>query len=189
MSASRLGLYAWLLLWAACAADLERPEELGGAAPPAVDSVEIDLLQGPMPGVLSDARDQQEQGRTFELDTMRALHDYGVANEHDPRPWLLLGYDAMRADLRPFAVRYYGRAIDADPQAAAQKHVLEDLLSVVRDYNGVEREEASAIVLGSYDRAALYAVDDAVQDALDAGDNVGVKRLRLLQVQLEAVLK
>lgn len=108
--------------------------------------VSDDSLGTDLPPPLTAAQTIQDEGGTFDLDTMRVLYDYGRAHADDARPWLLLARDAMRRGDHGFAVRYYRMAIDAGARAADAPGVHDDLLWVAREYEGQEQLEALELI-------------------------------------------
>jgi hypothetical protein len=189
MSAPRIGIVAVSLLAVACAADGAGNAEYAerGTLVLAPNSVhEPDLLEGELPTELHAANALLEAGREFDLDTMRALYDFGIVHTDDARPWLLLGYDAANLENWGFATRYYRRAIGADPRAAYQRTVFDELLGVVRSYVGVEQEEASDLIVASYGDEVIGDIDAELADALVAGDTDGAERLRALRVRVQS---
>lgn len=187
MSAPRIGIVAVSLLAVACAG--AGNEEYAEPSTPVLGPkivYERDLLEEELPTELQDARALLEAGREFDLDTMRALYNFGSVHTDDARPWLLLGYDAANLENWGFATRYYRRAIGADPRAAYQRTVFDDLLGVVRSYVGVEQEEASDLIVASYGDEVIVEIDAESADALVAGDADGAERLRALSVRVRS---
>jgi hypothetical protein len=141
----------------------------------------LDLLAGELPEPLRAAYDLDGEGGELDLETQRALYEFGVTHRTDARPWLLLAHDAMRSETYGFAVRYYSSAIKADARAAQHQGVLGDLLRVVRVCGGAaEQREAGELVESSYGRDAAHAIDDALVVAIAQQDSAGEGRLRAL---------
>lgn len=117
---------------------------------PANPATPVDMFAGEMPDLLLDAHVRQLDGEALELFTLQVLYDYALQHDSDARPWLLLARDSMRNAWPGLAVRQYRSAIEADPRAAGQRGVYEDLLQIAAAYEGVEHVEAIAVLSSVY---------------------------------------
>jgi hypothetical protein len=152
-------LAAFSVLVVGCAAEADMPAE---------DSTPVELLTADLDPPLIAAKAIQDEGGTFDLAMLRALYTYGRAQPDDARPWLLLARDAMRTEQPGFAVRYYSMAIDADPRAAREPGVLEDVLAIARDHAGQERVEALDLLQRAFGRDAAPAMGASAHGADEA---------------------
>lgn len=159
-------LAALSVLVVGCAADVEMPAE---------EPTPVELLTTDLAPPLTAAKTLQDEGGTFELGLLRSLYSYGRAHPDDARPWLLLARDAMRTEQPGFAVRYYSMAIDADPRAAREPGVLEDVRAIARDHEGQERVEA----LDLLERVSVSGLGEArVNGDADAASRGGARAAR-----------
>lgn len=182
----------WLVLgmmsmFAGCASAPAR-DELAG---PATDAVEIppesapsvaayDPFAGAMPPLMASALATQSEGGLLGLDVQGWLFNYALSHTDDARPWLLLARDSMAREWGGWAERQYASAIESDPRVVEVPFVLADLIIVASEFIGIDRDEATLLVVTHWGSDALPAIDRALVAAEARGDDAAVDGLKSL---------
>jgi hypothetical protein len=148
--------------------------------------MDLDLFAGDAPDLLVTAHRAQLCGEVLDVDVLSAIFQYAQQHPDDARPWLLLARDSMRRQWGGFAVRQYASAITADERVTHDDSVLVDLLHVARNYDGLEHDEASALIAEAWGARALPALDAQQAEMRAADDAAAVDRLEDVRAGITA---
>jgi hypothetical protein len=145
-----------------------------------------DIFAGEAPDVITRNHIRLIDGQTISYDETKRLYDYGVEHQDDPRPQLLLAWDAMQRGWDGMATRLYVKAYKADPRVKELPRTLRDMVSVAMRFDKVEGREAVAAIKDIYGKDALDVVDEMRLDARERHRDQWVQRLDALEAALRA---
>src|SRR6185369_8040202 len=90
------------------------PAPAPAPTPSASASPPVDLLAGPLPGVLEVGKTVTARGAPLAAGRLKELYEYGKTHAGDARPHLLMGTDSMNRGWYGFAADHYVRAVKED---------------------------------------------------------------------------
>jgi hypothetical protein len=152
------------------------------AAPTIAALAPLDLFAGDVPEALRMTHQVTAAGGQLALERIKELYQLGKDHPGDARPHLVMGQDAMNRGWEAFAVDHYTRAQKEDPRARQDSRMLKDLVLIA----GGKREPAkgSAALVSIYGAAAIPAVEEALAEAGEKGDERRVQQLANLSQEL-----